>query len=328
MSRCRGSDFPALAMRLPFARKSPPYDPLRPGEPRPGSIPPELLDRIRAIEIKARRLVNDLFLGEYHAVFRGRGIEFDELRPYLPGDDIRSIDWKALARTGTPMIRRYREDRDLTVMFVVDVSASQRAGSHPQTKADLAAEICAVLALAAIRNKDRVGLLLFASKPERFVRPSGGATHVLRVVREILWAHPRTAGTDIGAALEYLTGVQRRRATVFLVSDFLAEVDPRRLRAAARRHDLIAIRVREPIDENLPDAGIVTIRDSETGRPAEVDTSSKEVREAYAAHVAALDRERRLAFGTVGIDEIAVVVGTDYVPALLRFFRRRTVGAA
>ncbi|MBK9342209.1 MAG: DUF58 domain-containing protein [Dehalococcoidia bacterium] len=230
-------------MRLPFARKSPPYDPLRPGEPRPGSIPPELLDRIRAIEIKARRLVNDLFLGEYHAVFRGRGIEFDELRPYLPGDDIRSIDWKALARTGTPMIRRYREDRDLTVMFVVDVSASQRAGSHPQTKADLAAEICAVLALAAIRNKDRVGLLLFASKPERFVRPSGGAT-------------------------------------------------------------------------------------SETGRPAEVDTSSKEVREAYAAHVAALDRERRLAFGTVGIDEIAVVVGTDYVPALLRFFRRRTVGAA
>ena len=268
MSRCRGSDFPALAMRLPFVRKSPPYDPLRPGEPRPGSIPPELLDRIRAIEIKARRLVNDLFLGEYHAVFRGRGIEFDELRPYLPGDDIRSIDWKALARTGTPMIRRYREDRDLTVMFVVDVSASQRAGSHPQTKADLAAEICAVLALAAIRNKDRVGLLLFASKPERFVRPSGGATHVLRVVREILWAHPRTSGTDIGAALEYLTGVQRRRATVFLVSDFLAEVDPRRLRAAARRHDLIAIRVREPIDENLPDAGIVTIRDSETGRPA------------------------------------------------------------
>ena len=295
---------------------------------RPGSIPPEMLERIRAIEIKARRLVNDLFLGEYHAVFRGRGIEFDELRPYLPGDDVRSIDWKAYARTGNPLIRRYREDRDLTVIFVVDVSASQRAGAHQQTKADLAAEICAVLAMAAIRNKDRVGLLLFASKPERYVRPSGGATHVLRVVREVLWAHPSTRGTDIGAALEYLTGVQRRRATVFLVSDFLAEVDSRQLRAAARRHDIIAVRVREPIDEELPNAGIVTVRDSETGGAVEIDTGSRAVRDAYAQRVQDLDRERRLQFGSVGIDEIPVMVGVDYVPALLRFFKRRSVGAA
>ena len=294
----------------------------------PGSIPPEMLERIRAIEIKARRLVNDLFLGEYHAVFRGRGIEFDELRPYVPGDDVRSIDWKAYARTGNPLIRRYREDRDLTVLFVVDVSASQRAGAMRQSKADLAAEICAVLAMAAIRNKDRAGLLLFASKPERYVRPSGGATHVLRVVREMLWAHPRTTGTDIGAALEYLTGVQRRRATVFLVSDFLAEIDSRQLRAAARRHDIIAIRVREPIDEELPDAGIVTVRDSESGAPTEIDTGSRGVRESYAARVVELDRERRLQFGTVGIDEIPALVGTDYVPALLRFFKRRSVGAA
>ncbi len=302
--------------------------PLRAREDSPGSIPPELLERIRAIEIKARRLVNDLFLGEYHAVFRGRGLEFDELRPYLPGDDVRSIDWKALARTGNPMIRRYREDRDLTVIFVVDVSASQRAGAQSQSKADLAAEICAVLAIAAIRNKDRVGLLLFASKPERYVRPSGGATHVLRVVREMLWAHPETRGTNIGGALEYLTGVQRRRATVFLVSDFLAEVDPRQLRAAARRHDIIAVRVREPIDEELPNAGIVTIRDSESGAPAEIDTSSRAVRDAYAEQVTALDRERRLTFGAVGIDEIPAMVGVDYVPALMRFFKRRTVGAA
>lgn len=294
----------------------------------PGSIPPEMLERIRAIEIKARRLVNDLFLGEYHAVFRGRGIEFDELRPYQPGDDVRSIDWKAYARTGNPLIRRYREDRDLTVIFVVDVSASQRAGAREQTKADLAAEICAVLAMAAIRNKDRVGLLLFASKPERYVRPSGGATHVLRVVREVLWAHPATSGTNIGAALEYLTGVQRRRATVFLVSDFLADIDSRQLRAAARRHDIIAVRVREPIDEELPDAGIVTVRDSETGSPVEIDTGSRAVRTAYSRRVEELDRERRLQFGTVGIDEIPVMVGVDYVPALLRFFKRRSVGAA
>jgi len=176
-------------------RRRPPTDPRRErlqergaAVAAPGSIPPELLDRVRAIEIKARRLVNSLFLGEYHAVFRGRGIEFDELRPYVPGDDVRSLDWKAYARTGQPSIRRYREDRDLTVLFVVDVSASQRAGALPRNKADLAAEVCAVLALAAIRNKDRVGLLLFASKPERYVRPSGGTTHVLRVVREMLWA--------------------------------------------------------------------------------------------------------------------------------------------
>lgn len=294
----------------------------------PGSIPAELLERIRAIEIKARRLVNDLFLGEYHAVFRGRGIEFDELRPYLPGDDVRSIDWKALARTGSPMIRRYREDRDLTVLFVVDVSASQRAGAQAQTKADLAAEICAVLALAAIRNKDRVGLLLFASKPERYVRPSSGPTHVLRVVREILWAHPETRGTNIGGALEYLTSVQRRRATVFLVSDFLAEVDVRQLRAAARRHDIIGVRVREPIDEDLPDAGIITVRDIEDGQDTEIDTSSPAVRAAYREHVEEMDQERRSTFGAVGIDEIPVMVGTDYVPALLRFFKRRSVGAA
>lgn len=321
-------------MKLPFRRR-PPTDPSwdrlqkrSASAAAPGSIPPELLERVRAIEIKARRLVNSLFLGEYHAVFRGRGIEFDELRPYVPGDDVRSLDWKAYARTGQPSIRRYREDRDLTVLFVVDVSASQRAGALPQSKADLAAEVCAVVALAAIRNKDKVGLLLFASKPERYVRPSGGATHVLRVVREMLWARPETTGTDIGAALEYLTGVQKRRATVFLVSDFLAGIDPRQLRAAARRHDIIALRAREPIDQSLPDCGIISLRDSETGQPIEIDTGSRTVRDAYAHRVAELDDARRRLFGAIGIDEIPLMVGVDYVPALLQFFRRRTVGVA
>lgn len=292
------------------------------------AIPAELLSRVRAIEIRARRLVNDLFLGEYHAVFRGRGIEFDELRPYYPGDDVRSIDWKALARTGEPQVRRYREDRDLTVIFAVDVSASQSAGALPRTKADLTAEICAVLALAAIRNKDRVGLLLFASKPERYLRPASGSKNVLRVVREVLWANPSTRGTNIGAAMEYLVGVQRRRATVFLVSDFLTTGYERELRAAARRHDLIAIRVREPIDEELPDAGIITLIDAESGSPIEADTGSRAVREAYAEHVRTLDAERRHVFGMLGIDEIPVMVGEDYVRALLRFFKRRAVGAA
>jgi uncharacterized protein (DUF58 family) len=295
---------------------------------RPANIPSELFDRVKAIEIRARRLVNDLFLGEYHAVFRSRGIEFDELRPYTPGDDVRSIDWKAFARTGNPLIRRYREDRDLTVMFLVDVSASQSAGTLERTKGDLAAELCAVLALAAIRNKDRVGLLLFASKPERYVRPASGSTHVLRVVREVLWAQPKTRGTDIGAALEYLTGVQKRRATVFLISDFLTADYAPQLRAAARRHDIIALRVREPLDEALPDAGILTLADAETGMAMEVDTGSAAVRDAYAEEVRTLDADRRYLFGSLGIDEIAVSVETDYVPALLRFFRRRAVGAA
>ncbi|MBI2766471.1 MAG: DUF58 domain-containing protein [Chloroflexi bacterium] len=299
-----------------------------PATGRPAGIPQEMLDRVKAIEIKARRLVNDLFLGEYQAVFRGRGLEFDELRPYTPGDDVRSIDWKAYARTGKPMIRRYREDRDLTVVFVVDVSASQSAGALPRTKGDLAAEICAVLALAAIRNKDRVGLLLFASRPERYVRPSGGSTHVLRVVREVLWARPETRGTNVAAALQYLTGVQKRRATVFVLSDFLAEGYARELRAAAIHHDIIAVRVREPIDSELPNAGIITVRDAETGSTAEVDTSSAAVREAYRAHVAAIDNDRRHLFGELGIDEIRLTVGVDYVPALLQFFKRRSVAAA
>ncbi|HET7738851.1 MAG TPA: DUF58 domain-containing protein [Tepidiformaceae bacterium] len=289
-----------------------------------GDIPPELLQRVRYIELKARRLVDQLFLGEYHAVFRGQGVEFDELRPYTPGDDVRSIDWKTFARTGKPHIRRYREDRDLTVLLVVDVSASQFAGAQERSKADLAAELCAVIALAAIRNKDRVGLLLFADGPERYIRPDGGRLHVLRVVREILWAHPRTSGTSIESALEYLSGVQKRRATVFLVSDFLATGYAPQLRAAARRHDIIAIRVREPVDEAIPNAGIVRVADAETREARYVDTGDRRVRDAYAARVRLMDDDRRRLFGEAGVDEIPVMVGLDYVPALLQFFRRRT----
>lgn len=298
------------------------------GGVRANTIPPELLARVRAIEIRARRLVNSLFLGEYRAVFRGRGIEFDELRPYVPGDDVRTIDWKAYARTAQPLIRRYREDRDLSVVFAVDVSASQGAGALPTTKAEVAAEIAAVLALAAIRNKDRVGLLLFASEPELYLPPAGGATHVLRVVREVLWRRPRTRGTDIGAALHYLTGVQRRRATVFLISDFLTTGYALPLSIASRRHDIIAVRVREPVDERLPNAGIVAIRDAETGESRDVDTGSVKVREAYAAAVRELDDARRRLFGELRIDEIEVMAGEDFVPALLRFFKRRAVAAA
>lgn len=288
-----------------------------------GGLPPDLLARVRYIELRARKLVDQLFLGEYHAVFRGQGVEFDELRPYVPGDDVRSIDWKTLARSGRPFIRRYREDRDLTVVLVVDVSGSQFAGAAERTKADLAAELCAVLAIAAIRNKDRVGLLLFAEGPERYIRPASGRLHVLRVVREILWARPTTSRTNIGAALEYLAGVQKRRATVFLVSDFLDGGYARQLRAAARRHDIIAVCIREAIDEELPDAGVVRLQDAETGATRYVDTGDRRVRAGYAARVSLLDGERKRLFGEAGVDEVAVRLGEDYVPALLRFFRTR-----
>jgi len=312
-----------LRLPIPFRRTAP----SRAAPALDDPLTPALLARVRAIELRARRLVNTLFLGEYHAVFRGRGLEFDELRPYVPGDDVRALDWNAYARTGEPFIRRYREDRDLTVIFVVDVSASQFAGAAPVAKSALAAEIAAVLALAAVRNKDRVGLLLFAGRPQRYVRPAGGATHVLRVIREILRARPAHPGTDLAAALQYLVGVQRRRATVFLISDFLAPIEPARLRAAASRHDLIAVTVRDPVDEALPDAGVVFVADAETGAVLELDTSDPAVREAYARRVRGLDAARAALFGQLGIDEIRAVAGEDYVPALLRFFRRRGAAA-
>ncbi|MFQ5382444.1 MAG: DUF58 domain-containing protein, partial [Dehalococcoidia bacterium] len=273
---------------------------------------------MRGIELRARRLVSSQFLGEYRAVFRGRGVEFDELRPYVPGDDVRSIDWRTLARTGEAFVRRYTEDRDLTVIFAVDVSGSQNAGALASSKADLAAEVCAVLALAATRSRDRVGLLLFASEPERYIRPQGGVRHVLRVVREVLGSEPETAGTNIASALEYLSGVQRRRAIVFLISDFLSSGFDRQLRALARRHDVIAVRVREEIDARLPDAGLVVLRDPESGEEREIDSSSPAVRRAYSDWLNRLDEERGRLFGSLDIDEISLAVGEDYIPPLLR----------
>lgn len=300
-----------------------------PGDGDAGALAvPDLLRRVRAIELRARRVVDGLFLGEYHAVFRGRGIEFDELRPYVPGDDMRAIDWKSTARTGQPLVRRYREDRQLTVLFAIDVSASLRAGATERSRAELAAELCAVFALAAIRTNDRAGLLLFASAPERYLRPAGGAVHVLRLVRETLSARPATRGTDLGAALEYLTGVQRRRATLFVVSDFLTDGYERALRAAVRRFDVIAVRIREPLDGALPAAGVVRLVDAEGGPAREVDSDAGAVRDAWAARVRAIDAARERLFGELGIDEIRVVAGEDYVRALLAFFRRRTRAVA
>lgn len=284
----------------------------------------ELLRKVREIEIKARRLVDSQFLGEYQSVFRGRGLEFDELRPYMPGDDTRDIDWKAYARSGEAFIRRYREDRQLTMLLAVDVSASQRAGALPRSKMEIAAELCATLALAAINNDDRAGLLLFASIPEHYVRPASGSRHVLRVVREVLSARATTPGTDIGGALQYLTGVHRRRATVFLVSDFLTTGYESQIRAASLYHDIIAICIREPIDSRLPDAGIVLVSDAETGLTVEIDSSSAAVRRAYESRIARLDHERRKLFRELSIDSLELETTDDYVAELHHLFQRRS----
>jgi len=290
----------------------------------------ELLRQVRGVELRARRGVDELLLGAYRSAFRGHGIEFHELRPYVPGDDARAIDWKTFARRGEPYVRRYREDRELSLILAVDVSASLRTGISPRTKEEVAAEICAVLALAAIRNNDKVGLLLFTDVPERYVRPRGGSRHVLRVVRELLDTRPAGRGTDVGRALAYLRGGHRRRATVFLISDFLADLAPNELRAAARRHELIAVRIRDPLDEELPNLRLVRVRDSESGEEFEVDAADPKARAAYRSAVRAIDERRRALFGELGIDEIAVRTDVDFVPELLRYFRRRLreVGAA
>lgn len=297
---------------------------------QPRSNPPseapnigELLRRVRAIELRARRLVDTLFAGQYVAVFRGRGIEFYELRAYVPGDDTRTIDWKTFARRGEPFVRRYREDRELTVIFAVDVSASMRVGKGRRPKSEVATELCAVLAQAAVRNGDRVGLLLFAERPERYVRPAAGQRHFLRLLRELLATQPASRGTNAATALAYLNRVHRRRATVFLVSDFLGASFSRELRAAADRHDIVAIRVRDPLDETLPAAGMVRLADAESGEVVEVDTRSPAVRAAYAEAVRRADAERAQLFGALGIDEVAVTTDEDYVPALVRFFEAR-----
>ncbi|MCX7818202.1 MAG: DUF58 domain-containing protein [Kiritimatiellae bacterium] len=287
-------------------------------------IPQELLRKVRRIELRSRRLVNEVFAGSYHSVFKGRGIEFDEVREYTIGDDVRTIDWNVTARMGQPFVKKYVEERELTVVLVADVSASNRFGSRAQLKSDLIAEIAAVLAFSAIRNNDRVGVLLFSNQVERFVPPRKGVAHGLRVIREVLAAEPEQRGTDVGPAVEFLNHALHRRAVVFLLSDFLFP-EPRRraLAVAARRHDLIAVIVQDRRELAWPRAGVVEWWDVESGLCRLVDTSNARVRrqltEAATAHRRAwLDRLR-----AVGADAIEVTTGEPYDRALVRFFRER-----
>lgn len=286
-------------------------------------IPKELLKKVRQIQIRTSRVVNDVFAGQYHSVFRGRGMEFEEVSPYRLGDDVRLIDWNVSARFGEPFIKKFREERELTVMLVVDVSRSGLFGSVRQFKLDVAAELCAVLAFSAIRSNDKVGLILFTSGVEKYVPAKKGTQHVLRIIRELLYHEPQQGGTDIAAALNFLNRITLRKSVLFLVSDFLAEGYEPALRIARRRHDLIPIAISDPREWTLPNVGLVELEDPETGGLALVDTSSRRVREHFAADMTARAAARQTLFRKMDTEFIDIRTDRPYVDPLVRYFRRR-----
>jgi uncharacterized protein (DUF58 family) len=286
-------------------------------------IPRELFRKIRRIEIRTKGLVNEVFGGEYHSAFRGRGIEFSEVRPYQIGDDVRTIDWNVSARTGETYVKLFEEEREQTLLLAVDVSGSETFGTGGVLKREVAAEICAVLAFSAVRNNDKVGLLLFSDRVERFVPPRKGRRHALRLVRDLFAHEPASTGTDLAGAFDHLVRALRRRAIVIAISDFLDEGYERRLRALSGRHDVVAIHLSDPREEELPAAGLLTLRDAETGQPILVDTSSRRVREAFAQRAAERRRATEAALRSARVDTIAVRTDEDYVEPLVAFFRRR-----
>jgi uncharacterized protein (DUF58 family) len=290
---------------------------------RDAMIPAEVLKKVRRIQIVTSAMVSDLFAGQYHSAFKGLGIEFEEVREYLPGDDVRTIDWNVTARTGRPFVKRFREERELTVVLLVDVSASQDFGTREQLKSELVAELGATLAFSAIQNNDKVGMILFTDRIERFVPADKGTRHVLRVVRELLYHEPRGRRTDVSLALEYLDRVLTRRAVVFVISDFQTPDFSRALKRVRRRHDVIPVLIQDERESRLPPVRYVELYDTELGEQLLVDTTSRPFRERF-GRLAAQRRERLLAdFRKLGIDVVDVETGQPFVDPLRRFFRHR-----
>ena len=290
-----------------------------------------IMERVRQIEIRTRRLVDESLAGHYHSVFRGRGIDFDSVREYVPGDEVRTIDWNVTARAGRPFIKQFHEERELVVWILVDVSASGDFGSGATTKRELAAELACVLALSAVRNNDKVGLVMFSDRIEVQVPPAKGRTHVMRVVREILSCRPEGRGTDIGAALEVVGRRALRRSVIFLISDFELPDDggatlaglERAARPVGVRHDVVAFEVRDPRERSLPDLGLVTVEDAETGDVVTLDTGRRRVRERFALLAAKRDTEMRRALRRVRVETLPLDTARPYLPELLKFFDSR-----
>ena len=291
----------------------------------------KILGRMRQLELRTRRLVNDTLAGQYHSVFKGRGIDFDEVREYVPGDEVRTIDWNVTARSGHPFVKKFTEERELTILLLVDASASGNFGSAEHSKRELAAEIASVLAFSAIRNSDKVGLILYTSEVELYIPPKKGRQHVLRVVREILYFQPRNRGTDTVKALDFANHILRRRAIAFLISDFQSSEAPdralenlrRAMRQTNRRHDLVALHIQDARERTLPDVGLLAIEDAETGEVVELNTADPKIRARFATEVN--NRTQRLVrgFRAEAIDTLELDTAVPYLPALQRFFKNR-----
>jgi len=290
--------------------------------------PRDVLRRVRRLEIRTRRLVDESLAGSYHSVFKGRGVEFAEVREYEPGDDVRTIDWNVSAKMGHPFVKKFTEERELTVMLVVDASASGRFGSAPSTKLETAAEVAALLAFSAIRNNDRVGLLLFTDRVERFVPPRKGRQHGLRVLRELLAFETEGQGTDIRGALEVLRRVVTKRAVVFLISDFQDDGYDKTLRVVNLKHDLVAINISDPREGQLVKGGLIAIRDPETGRKTVIDSGHAGVRRVFAERWERESARTRAVLKRTGTEILELSTGADYDRALLIFFRERARRAA
>jgi uncharacterized protein (DUF58 family) len=288
-------------------------------------LTPELIKKIRRIEIRTRRLVNDSFAGEYHAIFKGRGMEFDEVRPYQPGDEVRIIDWNVTARTGNLFVKRYVEERELTVMLLVDASASGEFGTVSRFKREIAAELAAVLAFSAITNNDKVGLIIFTDRIELFISPRKGRRHVLRLIRDLLAFQPTGRRTDLKLGLDMINRVLKRRSIVFLISDFLAAPQSYSsvLQISNRRHDLIAVTLSDPREQEWPSIGLVALEDAETGQIQWIDTSSQQWRRSFSERVNELYLARERVLRKAKVDRINITTDTDYVTPLTIFFEKR-----
>jgi uncharacterized protein (DUF58 family) len=285
--------------------------------------PAEILKKIRGLEIKTKGLVETAFAGDYHSVFKGRGMNFEDVREYQPGDEIRAIDWNVTARLGSAFVKQFTEERELTVVLVVDVSASGNFGSVSQSKRELAAEVACLLAFSAIRNNDKVGLILFTDRVELFIPPKKGRSHTLRLIREILFFDPEGRGTEPALALDYLNKVVTRRAVVFFVSDFQTEDFSRSLAVSGRRHDFVAIHIQDERERTLPNIGIITLEDAESGEQIEINTADRGTRTRFADLAEAERTELARTLRRNNIDAISLRTGDDYLPALRSFFKQR-----
>ena len=294
---------------------------------KPAGVPPEILRQVKLIELRTRGLVNSLFTGEYHSVFKGQGMEFAEVREYQPGDEVRSIDWNVTARMRRPFVKRYVEERELTVMLAVDLSGSERFGTQGRFKSELASELGAVLGMSAVRNNDRVGALLFTDQVEHVLPPKKGRRHALRLIRDLLAFEPKGCRTDLAGTLQYLERMLKQHTIIFIISDFLDADIEKPLKRLAQRHDVVAITVEDPSERVLPDVGLARFVDPETGATIDVDTSDADVRSRFARATEGEREARKHLLRRLAIDEIVVRTDSGYVEPLLRFFRNRATRA-